>query len=129
MKTRKSGKFSTDSNHCQNMTTFSPMGVFLRTFIIFILVISFPMLVWGWNFTKHIIPLEDIMSGGPPKDGIPALLNPNYLKAKDADYMRDDESILGVHLNGIARAYPTRILSWHESVNDKFGDLPVLVSW
>lgn len=111
------------------MKAFSPVSIFLRTFIIFILLISSPVLVWGWSFTKHIIPLEDIMSGGPPKDGIPALMNPTYVKAKDADYMRADEHVLGVHLNGIARVYPTRILSWHESVNDKFGELPVLVSW
>jgi hypothetical protein len=129
MKESRYRKFSTDSNLYRNMTTFSPASVFLRTFIIFILVISFPLLVWGWNFTKHIIPLEDIMSGGPPKDGIPALLNPKFVKAKDADYMRENENVLGVHLNGIARAYPTRILSWHESVNDKFGDFPVLASW
>lgn len=43
--------------------------------------------------------------------------------------MRDDERVLGVSLNNIARASPIRILSWHELVNDRFAELPVLVSW
>jgi len=43
--------------------------------------------------------------------------------------MRNDELVLGVDINGAAKAYPTRILSWHELVNDRFGGLPALVSW
>ena len=82
-----------------------------------------------WDFSKHAIPLDEIVSGGPPRDGIPALTNPDYVAVEKADYMRPDEQILGVFLNGVARAYPTRILSWHEVVNDEFGDEPVLVSW
>jgi hypothetical protein len=69
------------------------------------------------------------MSGGPPKDGIPALFSPKYVKAMNADFMRNEEGVLGVYRNGIARAYPTRILSHHELVNDRFGDDPLLVSW
>jgi hypothetical protein len=93
-------------------------------------MLCIPLLAWGsWDFSNHIVPLEDIRSGGPPKDGIPALTSPQYVKAQDADYMRDDEQVLGVYLNGVARAYPTRILSWHELVNDSFGGEPVLVSW
>ena len=69
------------------------------------------------------------MSGGPPRDGIPALTSPKFIPASQADMLRDDEQVLGVFLNGIPKAYPTRILSWHELVNDRFRDLPVLVSW
>ena len=69
------------------------------------------------------------MSGGPPRDGIPALTAPKFLQASQADMLRDDEQVLGVFLNGVSKAYPTRILSWHELVNDHFHDLPVLVSW
>ena len=83
----------------------------------------------AWDFSKHTIPLEAIQSGGPSKDGIPALTEPKYVPKDSADFMRADEQVLGVVLNGIARAYPTRILSWHELVNDRFGGLPVLVSW
>ena len=83
----------------------------------------------GWNYSNNIIPLDEIQSGGPPKDGIPALNNPDYLPATKATFMRAEEQVIGVYLNGVARAYPTRILSWHELVNDRFDRLPVLVSW
>ena len=82
-----------------------------------------------WDYSKHSIPIQDIMSGGPPKDGIPALSSPKYVKAPDAGFMRDEEQVLGVYHNRVARAYPLRILSWHELVNDRFGNDPVLVSW
>jgi hypothetical protein len=81
------------------------------------------------DFSRHSIPLDEIQSGGPPKDGIPALTDPKHVPAAKADFMREEEQVLGVFLNGVARAYPTRILSWHEVVNDRFGELPVLVSW
>jgi hypothetical protein len=82
-----------------------------------------------WDFGKHSVPLDEIKSGGPPKDGIPALTDPVYLAAAETNFMRSGEDVLGVYLNGVARAYPTRILSWHELVNDHFGKQPVLVSW
>ncbi len=83
----------------------------------------------GWDFSRHAIPIDEIQSGGPPRDGIPALTNPQYVAAEKADYMAPDEQVLGVFRNGVARAYPTRILSWHELVNDSFGAEPLLVSW
>lgn len=94
-----------------------------------LLLLGSPVWAQDWDFSRHSIPVDDILSGGPPRDGIPALFNPAYLPAEDALEMLDDEQILGVFLNGVARAYPTRILSHHELVNDSFGDLPVLVSW
>lgn len=107
----------------------------LRVTTLFLVLVSL-CLFWAWNtnaanwdYSQHAIPLDEIQSGGPPKDGIPALNKPEYIAADEADYMRPDEQVIGVMLNGFARAYPTRILSWHELVNDRFGDLPVLVSW
>ncbi len=82
-----------------------------------------------WDFSRHSIPVEEIQSGGPPRDGIPALTTPRYVPAAKADFLAEGEQVLGVNLNGVARAYPTRILSWHELVNDRFGPQPVLVSW
>ena len=94
------------------------------------MLLVFPLTALAqWDFSKHSIPLDEIQSGGPPRDGIPALTNPKYVPAAKADYMRPDEQVLGVFINGVARAYPTRILSWHEVVNDEFGGEPVLVSW
>ena len=60
----------------------------------------------AWDFSKHTIPLEAIQSGGPSKDGIPALNEPRYVPKDSADFMRADEQVLGVVLNGVARAYP-----------------------
>jgi hypothetical protein len=82
-----------------------------------------------WDFSRHAIPVSEIESGGPPKDGIPALTSPKYVPVKQADFLHADDQVIGVFLNGVARAYPTRILSWHELVNDTFGNEPVLVSW
>lgn len=83
----------------------------------------------AWNFEKHSIPLDEILSGGPPKDGIPALLDPKFVPAGDDTFLRDEDRILGFELDGEARAYPLRILSWHELVNDRVGGAPVLISW
>ena len=82
-----------------------------------------------WDFDKSAIPVDEIMSGGPPKDGIPALMSPKYISARKASFLRNDDQVIGVIINGEARAYPLRIMSWHELVNDKIGDLPILVSW
>ena len=84
---------------------------------------------FGWDFTKSNIPTDEITGGGPPRDGIPALFNPKYMKAGDAVFMRDDEQVIGLEIGGEARAYPLRILSWHELVNDTVGGTPLLVSW
>lgn len=99
--------------------------------ILFSLFLMSPISSFGapWDYSRHSVPIEDIMSGGPPKDGIPALSSPKYVKAMNADFMQNKERVLGVYRNGVARAYPTRILSWHELVNDRFGDDPLLVSW
>ena len=83
----------------------------------------------AWNFDNHSIPVDEIMSGGPPKDGIPALMNPKYVSAGKASFLGKDDQVIGVVINGEARAYPLRIMSWHELVNDKVGDIPILVSW
>ena len=83
----------------------------------------------SWDFSKASIPVNEIMSGGPPRDGIPALTEPKFMTVTEATMLRDDEQVLGVFINGVAKAYPTRILSWHELVNDYYRDLPVLVSW
>ena len=83
-----------------------------------------------WDFSKSSIPVEDIRGGGPPKDGIPALFDPEYITVKEADkLLKPEERVLGLILNGVSRAYPIRIMSWHELVNDEIAGIPYLVSW
>ena len=73
----------------------------------------------GFDLSNASIPVEEILAGGPPKDGIPALTNPVLLNALDATYLRPYDRVIGIELDGIARAYPISILNWHEIVNDK----------
>ncbi len=71
-----------------------------------------------------------IMSGGPPKDGIPALTNPDFKPAAQESRIGDREPVITVELDGqVARAYPIRYLTWHEIVNDEFGPYKVAVTF
>lgn len=83
----------------------------------------------GFDLSRSIVPVKEIYSGGPPRDGIPALTDPEFVRAKEAGWLQDDSRILGVHHNGIAKAYPLNIMNWHEIVNDKFGKDYVLVTY
>ena len=79
----------------------------------------------------HEIRLEEITWGGVVKDGIPALTNPSHVGAgtEEAAYLLPDELVFGVAINGDARAYPLRILDWHEMFNDVVGGQPVSLAY
>ncbi len=104
-------------------------SVVLFGFLVPVAVIASVRPSAAWDYSRHSIPVEDILSGGPPKDGIPALFEPEFAPARKADFMRGDEKVLGLEINGDARAYPLRILSHHELVNDLVSGEPILVSW
>ena len=78
---------------------------------------------------EHEIRLEEIDWGGVRKDGIPALINPIHINPSEATYLQDDELVFGVSINGDARAYPLRILDWHEMFNDVIGDVSVALAY
>ena len=71
----------------------------------------------------------EIMSGGPPKDGIPALSNPKFRKASKETRIGGTEPVITVEINGDARAYPVRYLTWHEIANDVVGGVPIAVTF
>lgn len=71
------------------------------------------------------IRLDEIRWGGVLQDGIPPLRNPEMIAASDADYLDDDNIIFGIEVNGEPRAYPKRILAWHEMFLDTVGGEPV----
>lgn len=75
------------------------------------------------------IRAEEITWGGVLKDGIPALDNPALIRASDANYLRDDDLVFGVSINEDVRAYPLRIMGWHEMFNDVIGGLPVALAY
>ena len=72
-----------------------------------------------------LIRLDEIVWGGVRQDGIPPLRNPAMLAAEDAGYLEDDHIVFGLSVNGDARAYPKRILAWHEMFVDTVGGVPV----
>ena len=68
--------------------------------------------------TEWLIPSDEVLDGGPGKDGIPSVDNPVFDIATDITYLNDNDLVVGVVYNGVAKAYPHRILDWHEIVND-----------
>jgi hypothetical protein len=78
---------------------------------------------------KHTVPLDEIKDGGPPPDGIPSIDNPKFVRASQAQFVNDDDLVIGLRLNGQTKAYPLFILVWHEIVNDKLGDTPVAITY
>jgi len=81
------------------------------------------------DFSKTAVDFSEILSGGPPKDGIPAIDKPAFVPVAKADNLSDTEPVVGLIVNGEARAYPLRILTWHEIVNDTVGGVPVTVTY
>lgn len=83
------------------------------------------------DFSKKSVDLSEILSGGPPKDGIPSIDNPKFVDYADERVlgMADSAPVIGVVINGKARAYPLAILTWHEIVNDNLGGIPITVTY
>lgn len=81
------------------------------------------------NFNKATVPLSEIRSGGPSKDGIPAIDSPVFRPAQDIKDIGAKEPVVALEIAGDVRAYPLRVLMWHEIVNDTVGGLPVVVSY
>jgi Protein of unknown function (DUF3179) len=73
------------------------------------------------------LPQEGIRSGGPPKDGIPAITDPKTAPVADAGFMLDDDRVVGVTINGESRAYPIKVLNLHECYNDVLAGVPIAV--
>ncbi len=89
---------------------------------------------WGmeWpktDFSKRSVEWKEILSGGPPKDGIPSIDSPRTEPISKITNLADTEPMIGLVINGHARAYPLQILTWHEIVNDELGGVPVTVTY
>lgn len=83
----------------------------------------------GFNLSRASVPIEQIRAGGPPRDGIPSIDDPRFIDPDEADFLDPGDRVLGLVHNGVAKAFPTRILNWHEIVNDEFRGEPVVVSY
>lgn len=80
---------------------------------------------------KHIVPWDRVMSGGPPKDGIPSIDEPLFAGSETWDALEYDEDglVIGVEVNGERRAYPFQVLVWHEIVNDVIQGKPMIITY
>jgi hypothetical protein len=84
---------------------------------------------WKTDFTRHTVPLDQFLAGGPGKDGIPAIDDPRFLPALEVGFLDRKEPVIELVLRGHARAYPIQILIWHEIVNDEVAGIPVAVTF
>ena len=83
----------------------------------------------GFDLSRTTVPATQILSGGPPKDGIPALLKPQFISGSEAAYLKPNDKILGLSIDGISKAYPLKILNWHEIVNDQINNQGIVISY
>lgn len=83
----------------------------------------------GFDLQNSQLPVAQIHQGGPPRDGIPAIDEPQFVSADQVDYLQADERVLGIVTEDGPRAYPIAILNWHEIVNDHAAKPPLLVSY
>ncbi len=96
----------------------------------------------GVDTNRALIPLEEILSGGPPPQGIPALgfsgdhagaagesAAPQFVTQRQATWLAEQEPVIALSLGGESRIYPLQILTWHEIVNDTLGGVPVAVTF
>jgi hypothetical protein len=90
---------------------------------------GFIFILTGFNLHNAIVPPEEILSGGPPKDGIPAILKPKLVHPNERLFIDDSDHVIGVKIGQEARAYPIKILNWHEVVNDTINGTPIVVTF
>ncbi len=76
----------------------------------------------GFDLSEAIVPVNEIKRGGPPRDGIFALTNPEYVPAEAVTFLQPDDRVLGIDVGGAVKAFPVRYLNVHEIVNDASGD-------
>ena len=83
----------------------------------------------GFELDNLEIPLTAVFQGGPAKEGVPSIEDPQFLSPANASFLQDHEPIIGVFVNGIAKAYPIKIMNYHEIINDQFGDEAVAITY
>lgn len=81
------------------------------------------------DFSTLTVPADEILSGGPPKDGIPSIDAPQFRPASGVKFLAPQEPVMTLTLNGETKAYPVQILMWHEIVNDTVGGTPVAITY
>ncbi|MCI0517240.1 MAG: DUF3179 domain-containing protein [Woeseiaceae bacterium] len=83
----------------------------------------------GFRIDGALVPGSEILKGGPPRDGIPSIDKPQFVRADKAAFLDPEDRVLGVSINGISKAYPVKILNFHEIVNDTIGGQSIVVTY
>ena len=84
---------------------------------------------WSTDFSRHDVALDEIISGGPGKDGIPAIDEPQFEAVESVGWLEPQEPVIAFGIGDDWRAYPIQILVWHEIVNDTLADAPVTITF
>ncbi len=82
----------------------------------------------GFVLSDPLVPVNEILSGGPPRDGIPAINNPQFISASETT-LAGDAKVIGVRSGEETKAYPIKILNWHEVVNDKINGVAIVITY
>lgn len=101
----------------------------MKRFLFLCFLVGCIVSLTAFNLDNAIVPKDEILSGGPPKDGIPTLLYPIFIGPSEADFLKPSDKVIGVKLGGGARAYPIKILNLHEVVNDTINGIPIAVTF
>ena len=83
----------------------------------------------GFDLSDASVPVNEILQGGPPRDGIPSIDTPRFVDVESAHYIQPSDPVLGISHNNVRKAYPVSILNWHEIVNDEFSGEPVVITY
>lgn len=83
----------------------------------------------GFDVSNCTVPIEKIEHGGPGRDGISALIDPVFIRAEEAGYLNDDDLVLALEIDSISKAYPLKILNWHEVINDQINNQHFVVTF
>jgi hypothetical protein len=85
---------------------------------------------WNTNWNRRSIEYSELLHGGPPRDGIPSIYQPQFESVQESSgWLKENEPVILIELNGDARSYPIQILIWHEIVNDVVGGIPIIVTF
>jgi hypothetical protein len=103
--------------------------IYFLTLMCFITSDAHSQTLNGFDLSNLLINKNEIFSGGPPRDGIPSIDKPKFIAANKVDFLNDDDIVIGLTRGETARAYPTRILVWHEIVNDVISNEAVVVTY
>ena len=113
-----------------NLKTFLTVGLALAAALaIGSAIFGGPTNGWETNFERTIIDLDEVISGGVPRDGIPPIDKPVFDPVMTIQGLSDNSPVISLSINGDARAYPLEVLTRHEIVNDVVGDVPVAVTF